>query len=226
MRPHIYFLFFGSARYLRLLNRCVGSFLNTGTSLAWSVLTDERSAALLPANYPTRIVTPDADPRLIRIGNQGEAFDRKSTYLLALMQERQETPFVVLDCDNVFHSDPAPCFDGLLPLRMAMAECPFDPPIRAPFIIERPLPERTSALMYFPADARYWADLYREAWHKSVEPEHYLLEQRTWSLAWHWSNGQPLPRTMSWSRFWGDAPADVIVRHLHGEQKWEELPRA
>lgn len=222
---HLYFLFFGDARYLPLLHRAVATLRATGCVLPWAVLTDEASAGALPADYPARIVHPHPWQRLIRRGNPGEAFDRKSTYLLALMQEAHPGPFAVLDCDNIITADPtAALLAAGATGRMAMAECPHDPPIPVPrgWPGESPtLPERTSALLVFPAEARPHAGLYAQWFARSVEPAHYLLEQRTWSLVWHDTGGHPLPRALSWSRFWGAPPAGTMIRHLHGGEKWD-----
>jgi hypothetical protein len=96
------------------------------------------------------------------------------------------------------------------------------PVINKKYKIGNTILEMTSSLMLFPADSRHIGDLYVECVKNTVEPVHFLLEQRTWSVVWAClgAKGYMLPITMNWSRLYGEENADVYVRHYHGNEKW------
>jgi hypothetical protein len=224
VNTHVYFIYFdldGSGRFLPLLKRAWDSYKASRCQFMPWVLTDETTRGLV--GYPVRRVSVQGFLDLVRpVGTPGRAFDYKSTLILQMLSRNRDFRMVFLDCDNIIRKDMTPEIEQVPPDSMAMAECPNNPIIVHPSF-PKLVWEKTSACLVFPGASFQHAQNYVRLWQTSKEPDHPLLEQRTWSLVWH---RQPtvhqytLPRTMSWSRFWGPCPDDVIIHHPHGEEKW------
>lgn len=220
MKQAIYFIYFGKGKFLPLLRRIWSQHLASGTSLPAFVLTDQITS--VPPAMPTVRVDPYVYARrFTRANNDGWAFDYKSCLIMSLIDKGVPRP-VVLDCDNEIRRP----FDDIVaqcdPSTFYISPDPGGRIIRHPAFRENVV-EQSSSCMVFPEDAASVCRLYRELWVQSSEPSALLLEQRTWTLCYHATAGKLLPKTMAWSRLWGDEPADVRIRHPHGSEKWEVL---
>ena len=223
MNTRVYFIYFdldGSRRFLPLLKRAIESFKATGCKYEPWILSDETS--FVSKSLPVRTVSPRYYADVVRPeGTPGRTFDYKSSLILPMLSRERDFRMVFVDCDNLFLKDPTEEIERVPEQSMAMAECPNNPLILHPSFVKL-VWEMTSACMVFPKNSVQHAANYLRLFQTSKEPDHKLLEQRTWSLVWH---RQPsavqytLPRTMSWSRFWGTNP-DTIIHHPHGEEKW------
>lgn len=232
-RPTLYFPFFGTdPRYLALLRKAWDSYHASGSAehIPAVILIDERTP---PPDFGTYAVANSSDyGDFIREDNQGRAFDRKAALIMAAIEKfNYPWPTLFADIDNEFRHNIAPHVEKIRAHQIMVL-----PPIpESPLIVHPrfglPLPEMTSALIYFPAFPKEYGARYRFFFKTSSERDHVLLEQRTWSLVWHSQAQDPrympvaFPREMSWSRMWGEENEDVVVRHRHGQEKFENLRR-
>jgi hypothetical protein len=232
-RPVLYFPFFGNdPRYLRLLRQAWDSYHDTGAhhEMPAVVLLDEYTDWSEKAiHFQGRTIRTEIEPYrgFIREGNDGSAFDHKAALIMSAF-EKFNFPWVSVFCDidNLYRKNIAPTINAL-PEDFKMALPPIPLTYTTPIVHKRfpeGVEEMTSALMAFPPQAQEAGARYRYFFQTSTERDHKLLEQRTWSLVWHsFTPKVNLGREMSWSRFWGEEPAEAMVRHMHGEEKFDSL---
>ena len=222
-----YFIYFGDGKFLPLLEEAMASHDSVNTQRA-RVLTD------LTSKIPPELeaCTTRVDTRdfiwFVREGNKGRNFDYKSAIVLAFLRIPQGNQFYLMDCDQGFRKNMDVELDKIPDNLMGMTvdggrrDISISPVINKKYKIGNTILEMTSSLMLFPADSRHIGDLYVECVKNTVEPVHFLLEQRTWSVVWAClgAKGYMLPITMNWSRLYGEENMDVYVRHYHGNEKW------
>lgn len=233
--PVIYFPFFGEdKRYRRLLKQAWDTYHATGAhhKMPAVVLLDEYTTWEEKAiGFQGRTIRAEIEPyrAFIREEQPGSQFDHKAALIMSAI-EKFNFPWVSVfaDIDNLFRKDISSVVDDIDPLEFAMPPCPqYEGTIIHHPRFEKPVEEMTSALMVFPPHPQEHAARYRYFFQTSTERDHKLLEERTWSLVWHSFPGRTLmTREMSWSRFWGAEPTDSMVRHLHGEEKFEQPVQA
>jgi hypothetical protein len=220
-------LHFGSAaaRYEPLLRTFATSWKRlTGSPI--TILTDLTTQ--IPADIPAHLCRVDPAPftYLVRPGNRGAAFDYKAAICLALIASDLPDTTVIMDSDNVLHADPTPTFAQVeaelrrRALDLALVPDPGQRPIGHPYF-DTPIIEESTSCMILAAHQPALAAVFLKLWKASIEPDHFLLEQRTWSLVAH-NFGFITPPTLSWSRQWGlPPPKGVCLEHRHGSAKWE-----
>lgn len=226
-----YFIYFGDGKFLPLLKEAMASHDGVNTESS-RILTD------LTSNIPSELQdrTIRVDPKdfmwFVREGNLGRNFDYKSTIILAFLRIAQENQFYIMDCDQAFRRNMDAELIKIPNNLMGMTEegrrkIPISRLLNNKYKIGNSISEMTSSLMLFPADSRHIGELYVECVKNTIESNHFLLEQRTWSVVWSCLGGRPeglMPPTMNWSRFFGEETRDVYVRHYHGEEKWTTIP--
>jgi hypothetical protein len=218
-----YYVFhFGTnPRYLALLHRFVKQW-RAVTDKPLTVLTDfSADVSLVDVCSDVEMVDPSEwTPRYHRAGHPGANFDYKACLLMAKFATVQPDDCAFFDSDNLILRDPTAPLESFL-ARLALPDDGGGRVIVHPSFTG-PQTELSTSLMVMRADSRIPCALYRQLWDKSTEPNHPLLEQRTWSLVCH-VMGHRLGRAFAWSRFWGATPADAYVKHPHGPEKWEGL---
>ena len=222
-----YFVYFGDGKFLPLLNGAMCS--HDAHNAPARILTDLTSP--IPPELESRTTRVDNSDFLwfVRKGNRGQSFDYKSTIILAFLQEAQPNQFCIMDCDQAFRRSMQPELDKIPEQLMALCPdaayrlIPISRLISNKYSIASEVQEMTSSLIVFPADARHLGKLYIECLRNTMEPDHFLLEQRTWSVVWYCSLGHQMPKIMNWSRFFGPEPDNSVVRHYHGEEKWKVI---
>lgn len=231
----IYLPYFGNGTFLPHLKRLYHELVHeVKTRHPVVVLTD--NATLVPTQFNCLRVDTSTLLSYVRQPHQspGWVFDYKAALVLAALGYRMPWRCVVMDVDNFVRGN----FDdvvGAVPEdNMAMPPSPGEPYSTAldhPDFAAKDLPEHTSSFMVFGAgdyallQALRYKDIIHE--HNSMERDHVLREQRTWSLVWHHMNAMGkatlLDRRMGWSRFWSPMePSDTLIRHKHGKEKWGE----
>lgn len=220
MKPYV--TYFGDGRYRPLLERFLAEWHGLGPERPISILTDLTTP--LPAGVAARRVDPRPWlARHHRPGNPGAAFDYKGALILALISPAaMDEPALVLDCDNRVYRDPVPLLAGGSDTFAIGADSGRRSIVHPAF--PGLVVEESSSILCFPAQAQELADAYRRLWAQSTEPANWLLEQRTWSLVAHQfaavGKARVLPRIFSWSRAWDPQPANCVMRHCHGGEKW------
>lgn len=219
-----YFIYFGDGKFLPLLEGAMES--HDAHNQPAKILTDLTTP--IPEGLASRTVRVDNQDFLwfVREGNRGRSFDYKSTIILAFLREAQAERFCMMDCDQGFRRSMDAEIMKVPPEKMGMCETEgrrinLSRKISGKYGIADDVIEMTSSLMIFPADSRNLGEMYVECLKNTIEPDHFLLEQRTWSVVWHASKGQLMPAIMNWSRFFGPEPKNSIVRHYHGDEKWK-----
>lgn len=225
----IYLPYFGNGRFAPLLSRVVDQLQGVKTRFPVRVLTDPHTeVSAFPAQ---RVGVGHQLGRYVRRGHAGEGFDYKAALVMGLLQLRPAHRCIVMDLDNAVRHNFDHVVDAVDAGHIAMPPAPGEPyalPIKHPNW-DNPLVEHTSAFMLFPAATMGadMAELFRYYWlrHTPEEHNHVLKEERTWSLVWHFfqshNRATLLGPEMSWSRFWGDEPRGTLIRHMHGQEKWE-----
>ncbi len=229
-----YLPFFGNTeKFYPHLMRVTNELQTHCQGLEIKILSDTKTE--LPSSPQIRF---EPDMNLVRPGNKGEAFDYKAALVVALLESRPDHSAIVLDIDNYIRRGFAEVLNGI-PAKaiISMPPTPQEPysrPIEVLPSTNWPFngktPEHTSSFMVFGSgrNADVIAGVYRTMIDEAsyYEKEHYLREQRGWSVVWAHLNklglAHLLPKTMGWSRFWNPVePKDTYVRHKHGKEKWE-----
>ena len=227
-----YFIYFGDGKFLPLLKEAMASHNSVNTQPA-RVLTDLTSKIPPELDDLTTRVDTKNFMWFVREGNRGRNFDYKSAIILGFLRIPQENRFYLMDCDQLFRRNMDVELDKIPADLIGMTidggrrDIPISQVISRKYKIGDFIPEMTSSFMLFPADSRHIGDLYIECVKNTVEPDHFLLEQRTWSVVWRCLGGSEtqgfMPRTMNWSRLFGEEGEDVYVRHYHGNEKWTTI---
>jgi hypothetical protein len=233
-----YLPFFGDTeKFYPHLQRVMKELQTHCVGLPIQILSDTKTE--LPRSPQVRF---EPDEKLIRREHvTGRAFDLKAALVVALLESRPEHSPIVLDIDNFIRRDFSDVLDTIPhSASIAMPPSPQEPyskPIVVPSLrwdgVNGPVPEHTSSFMVFKGGriGDVTAALFRAVIAEASDDEynHYLREQRSWSVSWahlnHVGLAHLLPRTMGWSRFWNPKePADTYVRHKHGKEKWDATP--
>jgi hypothetical protein len=219
-----YVIYFGSGRFAPLVTRFIAQWASV-SEVPLHLLTD--TITQIPPCGGVRVERHD--PAIFlkdyhRPGHAGAGFDYKACLILAkCAADGLPAGCLFMDCDNLLYQCPITSLATAIdPERMAIGT---DPGLRAITHPAFALPqvEESSSILYLPKETA--PDLcrdYRALWRTSPEPGHELLEQRTWTLVAKNNHGQILPRQFSWSRIWGAPPADCVLKHCHGDEKWQE----
>lgn len=222
----IYTYFYGDAKFLTLVKR-LSDQLQAVAGVRPIVLVPEQDVETYVTQMPGNVLNPfisiplgPASEFIVR--PQAAQFDTKARLLMEFMTHgRRDVPSLMLDADNLIRRNPL-AEPEMMQLGNQTFAMPEDGGMRNNInhpLFEGPQLELTSSCLHLPANCGEIAFEFQTCWQMSTEKHHVLLEQRTWSLVYHFM-GVKLSRRWAWSRFWGEEPADTIIRHPHGAEKW------
>jgi hypothetical protein len=166
------------------------------------------------------------DCNIIRTGN---VFDHKSALICAALPDMP--PCVIMDVDAYLLADPTAALLQYESGGIAIAPDAGQRTIQWPG--NSTMPENSSSVMVFgkTADIDQAVADYTKAWETLEEIDfnwglqNTIREQVAWSVVAAQRDHAILPRTLNWSRFWGEpTPENCIIYHAHGAEKWKILP--
>lgn len=216
---------FGSDDYRPLLDLWLERFESSGCRLPLVLVTDTQ--VTVPEKFSIekgnwiRRDTLSSDRGLQRTGR---VFDTKGVLVLHALREI-DGPVLTIDADAFLRKDPSELLEklALSERTMAMGVDPETRPIEG----FDSLNEMNAGVVFFGAkrDTKWITALYCQAF-RQFRPQNddALLEQKCWTIVWKTVGGSVLPRSLNWSRRWGESK-EVAIFHEHGPGKWDTEPK-